>query len=176
MFGTELKGGPTQDEILAIDIVKLGLKKGDIFADIGCGTGKVSVAASMIAKQVFAIDRRPEAIKHARTVIRKAGVDNITFFEGEALDFLTRIEKLDCAFVGGSGELEEVLEILAQKVSGSIVVNAVLIHTVDIAISSLKRLGIFKEALQVQVSRSHALGEGMMFRPSEQVYIIVGGR
>lgn len=176
MATTGLKGGETHDEILAIDMAKLGLRKSDIVADIGCGTGKVSLAAASIAQNVFAVDRRPEAIAYARSTAEKSGVENIIFFEGEAVDFLHQVDRLDCAFVGGSGQLEEVLALLSQKVSRSIVVNAVLIRTVDTAISVMKKEGIFKEAVHVQVSRSHAIGDSMMFRPIDPVYIIVGGR
>lgn len=171
----DLKGGQTQDEIVALDISKLGLKEGDTFADIGCGTGKVSLAASRLVNKVYAVDRRSEAISHARALAMESGVENITFIEEEAINFLNRIETLDCAFVGGSRQLEDVLGILAQKVKGSIVVNAVLIHTADVAISTFKKLGIFKEAIHVQVSRSHELGQSVMFRPLDPIYIIVGG-
>jgi len=41
-----LSGGPTQDEILAISLSKLSPNKNEIMADIGCGTCKVSIAAS----------------------------------------------------------------------------------------------------------------------------------
>jgi len=127
MAGINLIGGPTQDEIMAIVLAKLGLKKGDTFVDIGCGTGKISIAASMLANKVFAVDRRSEAITYARSRARESGIENITFFEGEAVNFLTQVDTLDCAFVGGSRQLEDVLDLLAQKVSGTIVVNAVLI-------------------------------------------------
>jgi cobalt-precorrin-6B (C15)-methyltransferase len=176
MATTGLKGGLTQDEILAIDLAKLGLCKGDIVADLGCGTGKVSLALAALTEQVFAVDRSPEAIAHARAAAEKSGVENITFIEAEAVDFLQQVDRLDCAFVGGSGDLEEVITLLSRKVHRSIVVNAVLIRTLDTAISCMKKEGIFKEALHVQVSRSHELGEQLMFRPLDPVYIIVGGR
>lgn len=171
----DMKGGQTQDEILALDIVKLGLQKNDLFVDIGCGTGKVSFTASKHVKTVYAVDRRSEAISLARVGASEAGITNITFFEEEAVQFLTHTDNLDCAFVGGSQHLEEVLGLLAKKVHRTIVVNAVLIHTADVAISTLKRLGIFKEAILVQVSRSHELGQGVMFRPLDPIYIIIGG-
>jgi cobalt-precorrin-6B (C15)-methyltransferase len=173
---TTLKGGSTQDEILAIDLEKLGLRGTDVIADIGCGTGKVALAAAERAERVFAVDRRPEAIAHARLNMERSGRDNITFFQGEALDFLTRTDRLDCAFVGGSGQLEEVLGLLAKKVDRTIVVNAVLIQTLSTAIRVMKKWGIFKEAIHVQVSRSHELEGQTMFRPIDPVYIIVGGR
>lgn len=172
----KLKGGPTQDEIMAISLYKVGLRHGDTFADIGCGTGKVAVYASRTAETVYAVDRRKEAIECARQSAMDAGASNVRFFEGDSLDFLGGIERLDCAFVGGTKRLEETLETLSKKVSGNIVVNAVRVEALNEAILTMKRLGIFKEALHVQVSRSYEIGGGTMFRPIDPVYIIVGGK
>lgn len=170
-----LKGGPTQDEVMAVSLWKLGIRPGDVVADIGCGTGKVSVAAAGLAGTVYAIDRRPEAIAYARNTAAETGATNVEFFEGDAVDFLAGCGTLDCAFVGGSQRLAEVLDLLAGKVRRTIVVNAVLVETLGEAISCMKRLGIFREAVHVQVSRSAELGGGVMFKPQNPVYIIVGG-
>jgi cobalt-precorrin-6B (C15)-methyltransferase len=171
-----LKGGPTQDEVMAISLYKVGLRHGDTFADIGCGTGKVAVYASRTAGIVYAVDMRSEAIECARQGAVEAGASNVRFFEGESLDFLESIGYLDCAFVGGTKRLGETLEALSKKVSGNIVVNAVRVEALNEAIVTMKRLGIFKEALHVQVSRSYDIGGGTMFRPIDPVYIIVGGK
>ena len=40
-------GGPTKAEIIAIALEKLQIESGEIFADIGCGTGNVSKANSL---------------------------------------------------------------------------------------------------------------------------------
>ena len=56
-------GGPTQDEIMAVSLFKLELCSTDTVLEIGCGTGKVSIAAAQQAKKVFSLDKRPEAIK-----------------------------------------------------------------------------------------------------------------
>jgi cobalt-precorrin-6B (C15)-methyltransferase len=172
----KLNGGPTQDEIMAISLFKLGLKRGCTFADLGCGTGKVAIEASRVARSVYAIDHRAEAIVHAKASAESAGVSNVTFFEGEALQFLEKSGSLDCAFVGGSAGLSEVLEALSHKVSGNIVVNAVKVETLNEAVSTMRRLRVFKEALSVQVCRSSDIAGGTMFKPINPVYIIVGGR
>jgi cobalt-precorrin-6B (C15)-methyltransferase len=78
--------------------------------------------------------------------------------------------------VGGSGQLADVLDLLAHKVDRTIVVNAVLIETLSIAMEQMKKNGIFREAIHVQVSRSHELGGRSMFRPIDPVYIVVGER
>jgi cobalt-precorrin-6B (C15)-methyltransferase len=171
-----LSGGPTQDEVMAISLFKSGLRADDLFADIGCGTGKVSIEAARLARRVYAIDRRCEAIACARSAAEQAGAFNIDLIEGEAVDILNGIDRIDCAFVGGSRDLASVLESLAGIVSGNIVVNAVKLETLHEAILSMRRLGIFKEALSVQVCRSHDIGGGTMFRPIDPVYVIVGGK
>ncbi|NLM30851.1 MAG: precorrin-6Y C5,15-methyltransferase (decarboxylating) subunit CbiT [Methanomicrobiales archaeon] len=170
-----LRGGPTQDEVMAVSLAKLGIRPGDRVADIGCGTGKVAIAMSRVAGCVYAIDRRPEAIAYARREASAAGAGNIEFFEGEAADILSRIDHLDAAFVGGSRGLPEVLDLLATRVRGRIVVNAVMVGTLHEAIRSMQRLGIFIEAVHLQVSRTTAIAGGMMFKPLNPVYIIVGG-
>ena len=170
----ELKGGPTQDEIMAISLFKLDLKSDDVLADIGCGTGKISVHASKICKSVIAIDKRAKAIECAELEAEKSGQKNIKIIKGEASEILKNIEDLDSAFLGGSTNIEEILEILSTKVRKKIVVNAVLLGTVDKTIDKMKQLGIFKEAIHVQISRSYPLVGDIMLKPINPVYIIVG--
>jgi cobalt-precorrin-6B (C15)-methyltransferase len=170
-----LKGGPTQDEIMAISIQKLELRKGDVFVDIGCGTGKISIEASKTVKKVYAVDIRQEAIEYAKMRARSAATDNIEFFEGSAVEFLKNISQIDCAFVGGTKMIEETLMVLSKKTKGRIVVNAVLIDSVKKAIDIMKDMDIFKEVIHVQVSRSYMLSSSIMFKPIDPVYIIIGG-
>lgn len=169
-----LKGGPTQDEIMAVSLFKLGIRDGDVMADIGCGTGKIAIQASGRCSRVYGIDRRSEAVEYARREIENAGRENITLIHGDAAEVLYGIDALDCAFVGGSGNIETVLSQLAEKVRGRIVVNAVLLDTVVRAVGTMKELGIFTEVLHVQVSRSHELAGDMMFTPIHPVFVIVG--
>ncbi|KLK89158.1 cobalt-precorrin-6Y C(15)-methyltransferase [Methanoculleus sediminis] len=170
-----LKGGPTQDEVMAVSLAKLGIRPGDRVADIGCGTGKIAVALSETAERVYAIDRRSEAIAYARAEAARAGRGNIEFFEGDAAEVLPGLGRLDAAFVGGSRRLPEILEFLADQVRGKIVVNAVMVGTLHEAIESMQRLGIFQEAVHLQVSRSAGIAGGTMFKPINPVYIVVGG-
>ncbi len=160
---------------MAVSLQKLGIGPTDRVADIGCGTGKVSVAIARQAGQVFALDRRAEAIAAAREAAERAGVSNIAFLQGEARQLLGGIGDLDAAFVGGSRDLPEVLGILARQVTGAIVVNAVLVSTLAAAISTMRTLGIFREAVLVQVARSREVGGEIMFRPIDPVYVVVGG-
>ena len=169
-----LKGGPTQDEVMAVSLFKLRINEGDVMADVGCGTGKISIQASGGCSHIYAIDRREEAVKYAQQEIENAGAENITLIHEDAVHVLDEIDALDCAFVGGSGNIETVLEKLAGKVHGRIVVNAVLLDTVSRTVRKMKELGIFVEVIHLQVSRSYELVDDLMFKPINPVFIIVG--
>ena len=173
MNGTKPAGGPTQDEVMAVSLFKLGLVTTDAVLEIGCGTGKVSVAMAKAAGKVYSLDKRPDAVSFATEAARNAGIKNIEFFCTDAVEFLKGNQVFDCAFLGGTQALEEILPVLAQKVKRTIVINAVMVSTLEHAVSTLKRLGIFTEVVQVQISRSYNIAGSIMFRPVDPVYVIV---
>jgi cobalt-precorrin-6B (C15)-methyltransferase len=173
MNGTKLAGGPTQDEIMAVSLAKLGLLGTDTVLEIGCGTGTVSVAMAKIAKKVYSLDKRPDAVSLATETAREKGMHNLEFFCMDAADFLKEDHVFDCAFLGGTQHLAEILPVLAKKVKRTIVINAVMVSTLAGAVTTLKGLGLFTEVIQVQVSRSHDIAGSIMFRPIDPVYIIV---
>jgi cobalt-precorrin-6B (C15)-methyltransferase len=169
----KLPGGQTQDEIMAVSLFKLGLCPADTVLEIGCGTGKISAAMAKQVKKVSALDRRPEAILVAAETARCAGVSNIEFSCMDARDFLKKDQMFDCAFLGGSKNITEILPILIKKVRRTIVINAVMVSTLEHAVATLKELGVFTEVVQVQISRSKDIAGSIMFRPIDPVYIII---
>ncbi len=174
-----VSGGPTKPEIIAVSLSKLGLRDGDRFADIGCGTGSVSIEAARIAKNltIYAIDAREEALKATETNFKNFDIANAKLFAGEASDILSSgdfVDSIDCAFVGGTKNIGSVLEMLIEKRVRSIVVNAVRIETVVRTIEAMKKLGVFKEVINVSVSRGIPIAGETMFKPENPVYIVVG--
>ncbi|MCQ8894718.1 MAG: methyltransferase domain-containing protein [Methanolinea sp.] len=170
-----LPGGPTRDEILAIALSKIDVRPGDLFLDVGCGTGKVSVRAAPLARHVVACDLRKEAVAFARKEAEEAGARNIEFFCDNATEIIPRIERPDCAFIGGSHDLAPVLSLLAERNVRSVVVTAVKMDTMVNAITLLKGLGMFREAVLVALSRADPLGNNFIWRPEIPVAIVVGG-
>ena len=89
------------------------------------------------------------------------------------MDFLKNDLVFDCAFLGGTRHLAEILPMLVKKVKRTIVINAVMVSSLESAVTALKELGLFTEVVQVQVSRSHEISKSIMFKPIDPVYIIV---
>lgn len=166
-------GTPTQPEIIAVALSKLNIKSSDVFADIGCGSGSVSISAARVAKHVYAIDNREEAILATSNNIKECGVHNVSVLKGDAALLLSDLD-IDCAFVGGSKNIEQVLPILIKNVV-SFVVSAVRIETVSLVLGILKRNDKFKELIQIQLSRGNELRGGTMLKPENPVFLIVGG-
>ncbi len=166
-------GTPTQPEIIAVALSKLNLTQKDVFADIGCGSGSVSISAARIVKRVYAIDTRDEAVRAANDNIKEWGLNNITVLKGEAAHVLPDLD-IDCAFLGGSKNIEQVLAILMERVP-RFVVSAARIETASTALGLMKKNNRLGELLQIQISRGSELAGGTMLKPENPVFLIVGG-
>ncbi len=168
-------GGPTKDEILAISLHKLGLCRSDTFADLGCGTGRVSFEASTQVQCVHAVDRRESACEWTRNEALSKNIRNITVHQAENSAFLSTLDSLDTAFIGGSQGLSGVIAALSALHVRTLVINAVMLETVHTAVTTLREHDMFRDVIMANIARSHPIGSGIMFRPLDPVYIITGG-
>lgn len=69
-------------------LAKLGLKSGDIFADIGCGIGYFTIpAAEIIGSQAaYALDTSPEMLAEVKLRAVTAGLTNIVITQTDEYD------------------------------------------------------------------------------------------
>lgn len=167
-------GGPTKPEIIAVSLFKLDLRDGDVFADVGCGTGLISIEAGRFAKnlKIYAMDARDVAVDAATRNFENFGVSNAEVFLGESSEVIRRLEKIDCAFVGGTKNITAVLDALIEKGARSIIVNAVRIETVVRVIEHMKKRGVYDETVHILASRGEELTGETMFKPENPVYIM----
>ena len=97
----KLKGGPTQDEVLAISLMKLGLRNGDVFADIGCGDGFfTSLAAKKVGEngKVYAVDVDAQAIEKLQAKAAEQKLTNISTKVSKAEDTVFCHHCIDMVF------------------------------------------------------------------------------
>jgi ubiquinone/menaquinone biosynthesis C-methylase UbiE len=72
---------PTPDEIVNAMLKTAGVKKGDVIYDLGCGDGRIVIAAAQkFGTRGVGIDINPERIKEARENAKKAGVTGLVKF------------------------------------------------------------------------------------------------
>jgi SAM-dependent methyltransferase len=73
---------PTTDEAVQAMLKLAGVKKSDVVYDLGCGDGRIVIAAAKTyGAHAIGIDINPVRIAEAKENARKAGVENLVRFE-----------------------------------------------------------------------------------------------
>lgn len=163
----ECPGGPSGEETVAVALSKLG--GGEVFLDVGTGTGFVSIRASERFDDLYAVDRREVAMETARENFDRFGVES-ALVRGEAPEILDSLPEPDAAFVGGSRNLEGTIDALDCR----LVVTAARTETLVEAREVLEERGRLEEFLMLNVAEGYDLAGGAAFRGGNPVYVVVG--
>ena len=141
---------------------RAGLASGMNVLDIGAGAGDVSIMAAQFvgtSGSVLAIDRAPESVAHANERVRRLGLDNVRFMQGD----LTAVQ-LDRQFDAMVGRLivlylpdrERVLQRLLQFVRPG---GVVALQEMDMTMGKTEPdIALFREARDVIVETTRRAG------------------
>lgn len=174
------KGLITKSEIRSITLSKLKLiKKDHVLWDIGAGSGSVGIEASFLIPWglVYSIEKNPERISDIIHNIKNFNCSNVKVVN---LEFPNDIEELrtpDRIFIGGHGDMiEPIMDICCEKLApfGAIVVNTVLLQSMDAVLKSLEKHQFKVDMVQIQISRSKAMVNGNRLEAMNPVWIISG--
>ena len=79
---------PSEDRVVTAMLKLAGVTKTDVVYDLGCGDGKIVIAAArQFGARGVGIEIDPERVKAARAAVRAAGVaDKVTIIEGNIFD------------------------------------------------------------------------------------------
>jgi cobalt-precorrin-6B (C15)-methyltransferase len=166
----KLPGTATQEENISIAMGKLNVQPGQVFLDIGCGSGAVSLAASRYTDRIYGIDRREEAVQMCRA--RVLG----EFFSGEAAAVLPGLPRIDRCFIGGTRGIDEFLPLLLEKATPGCIIVADLARlgiAAQVA-QMMKEAGIFQELIQIHIARGYDLGGDIALRPVNPIFMVIG--
>lgn len=169
----------TKREVRAIAISKLALRENSIVWDIGAGTGSVSIECALHARkgQVYAIERKPEAIDLIKTNADNFNCTNVTVVSGLAPDALKGLDKPDCVFIGGSaGNLDQIIQhVLDINPKARIVIAAVTVQTLAQATQCLADFDLANpEITQVAVTKGKQAGNYTLMNALNPVFLISG--
>jgi len=170
----------TKSEVRAVTLAKARLDDSHIIWDIGAGTGSISVEAALMAShgEVYAVEKKPEAVELIRKNMKQFDTPNIIVCAGTAPEALVGLPAPDRVFVGGSGgNFREILGYVYEKLpsGGRVVINAVALETLINAAEAVERYGFRAvEVSQISVARTADVGRVRMFRSHNPVFIISG--
>lgn len=169
----------TKAEVRAVILSKLALRPEAICADIGAGTGSVTVEMALSAwrGRVYAVERGQEGADLIRENCRRFHVGNVTTLLGTAPEALADLPPLDAAFIGGSGgRMGAILDaVLGKNPAARVVVSAIALETVQQTMEAFARYGIQPEIVQVSVARTRPTGGLHLLMAQNPIFLLCGG-
>jgi cobalt-precorrin-6B (C15)-methyltransferase len=167
----KLPGTATQEENIYIAMGKLNILPGNVFLDIGCGSGAVSLAAARCTDKIYGIDVRKEAID-----VSKAKVPGGIFLCGNATELLLELPSIDRCFIGGTRQIDAFFPRLIEKAAPGCIMVAALarIGMASKVAELMKSHGVYQELLQIQISRGYDLAQDLALRPVNPIFMVVG--
>ncbi len=167
----------TKEEVREVSICKLRLHQNAVLYDIGSGTGSIAVECARLSDrlQVYAIDRKKEAVRLTGDNRAQFDLANITVIEGEAPEALNGLPVPTHVFLGGSsGAMKDILKKLYQMNPRlRVVINAITLETVSEITGLLREFPAEQEEIiQLQVSRANVVGRYHLMQGENPVYVI----
>lgn len=167
----------TQAEVRAVALSQLDLHPGDVFWDVGAGSGSVAIeAAGLVAPgPAYAIEQDPADYHLIVANAETFGVTNVKPVSGTAPEVFTSLPAPDAIFVGGNGgEVARLLEasFAALRPGGRLVTNIGTVEMLTATYAVLKRLGGGVEVLLVNLSRGVEQLEALRFEAVNPTFLL----
>ena len=167
----------TQAEVRAVALSQLDLHPGDVFWDVGAGSGSVAIeAAGLVAPgPAFAIEQDPADYHLIVANAETFGVSNVKPIAGTAPEVFTRLPAPDAIFIGGNGgEVARMLEaaFACLRAGGRLVTNVGTIEMLTATYAAMKRLGGSTEVLLINLSRGVEQLESLRFEAVNPTFLL----
>lgn len=171
------KAPMTKEEVRTVSLSKLRLSEDSVCYDVGAGTGSVSVEMALRAwmGQVYAIEKKEDALALLKENKKKFAVDNLAIIPGVAPEAMTELPAPTHAFIGGSsGNMQDIINLLLEKnLKVRIVINCITLETVTEAMNAIRDFGLEDvDIVQLAAARSKSIGRYHMMMGENPIYII----
>ncbi|HYE81686.1 MAG TPA: precorrin-6Y C5,15-methyltransferase (decarboxylating) subunit CbiT [Clostridia bacterium] len=161
-------------DIRVIALALLDISAEDIFLDIGAGTGSLSVQASLLGAEVYAVEKEPEGVELIRKNAIKLGAE-ISIIQGTAPEALDSVKSFNKCFIGGSGgKLIQIVDETDKKLSSGGILAASFIVPDNMV--ELRRILMEKKysGIEAKLIQSSIIeGTGLM-KANNPIFLIRG--
>lgn len=163
----------TKQEVRAIALSKLQLSKEHIVYDIGAGTGSISIECALHSKKVYSIDFDDNAISLIEQNKTKFNLNNIEIINGTAPEILESLQSPDRVFIGGSNKnIKNIIKAVSIKNCNRIVINSILLETLNQALETLNQLNYNVDIVQVSISKLKQINSSHMFISQNPIFVL----
>ncbi|GIW84357.1 MAG: precorrin-6y C5,15-methyltransferase (decarboxylating) subunit CbiE [Thermogemmata sp.] len=158
----------TQAEVRAVALSQLDLHSGDVFWDVGAGSGSVAIEAAglVFPGPSYAIEQDAADYHLIVANAETFGVTNVRPVFGTAPEVFAKLPPPDAIFVGGNGgEVARLLEACyaALRPGGRLVTNVGTLEMISATYQVLKRLGGRVEVVLMNLARGVEQLESLRF-------------
>ncbi len=173
------RGLITKSEVRAVCLSKLQLKPGMVLWDLGAGSGAVGIEASCLVGDgaVYAVEKNADRVAQMRANCLAFGAATVQVIEADLPAGLAELPDPDRIFIGGGGRALGTIIAKAAgrlKTGGIMVVNAVLLESMQSAVEALRTQGLRTDLVQIQISRSRSMSAGDRMEALNPVWIVRG--
>jgi len=158
----------TQSEVRAVALAQLDLHSGDVFWDVGAGSGSVAIEAAALVHPGPSYAIEQDSADYHLIVANAAlfGVSNVRPVSGTAPEVFSALPQPDAIFVGGNGgEVARMMEacFAALRPGGRLVTNVGTLEMISATYAVLKRLGGHVDVLLMNLARGVEQLESLRF-------------
>ncbi len=180
-FFAHQQGLITKAEVRAVTLARLELQPGQILWDLGAGSGSVALEASLLLRNgaVWAVEKDPARIAHIEANRRKLRAWNVGILQADLPWGLEKLPDPDRVFIGGGGRrLPDIIAAAARRLptGGLLVVNVILLQSLQAALEMLKQEGFGVGVVQLQVNRQRTMAGGIRLAAENPVFILCARR
>jgi precorrin-6Y C5,15-methyltransferase (decarboxylating) len=167
----------TQAEVRAVALAQLDLHPGDVFWDVGAGSGSVAIeAAALVAPgPSYAIEQDAADYHLIVANAETFGVHNVRPVFGTAPEVFARLPAPDAIFVGGNGgEVARMMEACyaALRPGGRLVTNVGTLEMLSSTSAALKRLAGRVDVLLMNLARGVEQLESLRFEAVNPTWLL----
>lgn len=171
----------TKAEVRAVCLARLRLKPGQTLWDLGAGSGAVGIEASLLlgGGRIVAVEQKEARVRQIRANARRFGVYNLDVVQAVLPQGLEGLPVPDRIFIGGGGRhLSRIIVAAAERLQpqGVMVVNTVLLASLQAAVDAMEKSAMTPQVVQVQVSRSKAMPWDRRLVAQNPVWVVAGER